>query len=245
MLEGRGVFAVRIDHDDMALRCGFADPMQDERGRCRFARTGRTEQGEVLAEQLVDIEACANIARRKDGTHFDEGAPVAGEDIAQVVGGRREDHAAGYGIAGHAAAEPANAPGQLLFVAFAEKVDFRDDTAGPAAILPLVADSAEQPAVTSPQLDLAADLTGQRNRQIVIAGAVGKPRGIERDGRARTCHVEHHADGLGRVAGGRSGLLFAIRGRSNCLPKLLPPQISHAEFNAPWLVYCLSSHGQL
>src|SRR3546814_7558223 len=60
-LEGRRIFAVRVDHHDMTLRRELADLVEDQRRARRLARAGRTEQREMLAEHRVDIERAANI----------------------------------------------------------------------------------------------------------------------------------------------------------------------------------------
>ena len=80
MLEGRGVFAVRIDHDHMALRRRFADAVQDQCGGGLLARARRTQQREVRAQQRVDIEPGADVARGKHRAHFDIGASIAREN---------------------------------------------------------------------------------------------------------------------------------------------------------------------
>ena len=189
----------------------------------------------MLAQQLVDIEPGANVARGKDGADLDEGAPVAREDMLQVVAGCGEDHAAGHRIAGDAAPEPANAAGQLLLRTFAEEVDFGDNSAGSTPILPLVANIGEQPVVARADLYLAADLPCQGNRAVFIRGAVAKAFGIERDGRAGTHDIEDHADRLRSI--GRSVRcigLVAMRPRL-CRrgSEILPCNIGHARACRP------------
>src|SRR3546814_9687866 len=44
VLEGGGIFAVRVKHHDVAFGRHFADPVKDQRGRGRFAGAGRPEQ---------------------------------------------------------------------------------------------------------------------------------------------------------------------------------------------------------
>jgi hypothetical protein len=57
----RKIFAVRVDHHDMAFGRHVADAVQDQRGGGRFAGAGRSQQREMLAQQRVDIEAGADI----------------------------------------------------------------------------------------------------------------------------------------------------------------------------------------
>ena len=92
-----------------------------------------------------------------------------------------------------------DATGQLLFPAFAEEVDVGDDPALGAAVLALVAHAGEQPAVADADLDLAADLSGERDRGIGILHALGDALKVERDLRARARDFQHHANREARI----------------------------------------------
>ncbi len=159
--ERRGIFAVRVDHDDMTLWRGLADTVEDQRGAGRLAGAGRAEQREVLAEHGVDIEPGADVVGRVDRTELDRAAPVAGIDLAQV--GRRGgiDQRAGDRIAGDTALEAVQPSGQPLLVTFAEEVDRGEDAARGLRILLLVAQRRQQPAAPDLDLDLAANLSGE------------------------------------------------------------------------------------
>src|SRR5690606_29454735 len=121
--ERGGIFAVRIDHHDVALRRGLADAVEDQGGAGRLASAGRAEQREVLAEHRIDVEAGADIAGGIDGPDLDRGAAVGSVDLLQIGGGRGEDQRAGDRVAGDAAAEAVDLAGELLFVPLTEEVD--------------------------------------------------------------------------------------------------------------------------
>ena len=90
--------------------------------------------------------------------------------------------------------------GQLLFHPLAHEIDVGDDrVAGPAAILLLVADGRQKPAIARADLDLAADLAGKGDRGIGIVHALVQPLEIQRHLRARTGDIQHHANGLART----------------------------------------------
>ena len=173
-LERRRIFAVRVDHQDVPVGRGLADAVQDQRRAGRLAGTGRAEQREVLAKHGVDIEPGADVLGGIDGADLDVRASVAGVDLLQIGGGRRIDQRARHRVARDAAAETVDAAGQLLLVAFAEEIDVGEHPAT-AAVLLLVADAGEQPRVADTDLDLAADLPGQRDRRVVIVHAFVEP----------------------------------------------------------------------
>ncbi len=128
-LERGGIFAVRVDHHDMALRCELADAMKDQGRAGRLAGAGRSEQREMLAQHRIDIERGADVPGRIDIADFDVRAIVGGVDLAQVRGRYGKDPGAGWGVAGDATAEAIELAGQLLLDALAEKVDLGDDPA--------------------------------------------------------------------------------------------------------------------
>lgn len=128
--EGRGIFAVRVDHHDMPLRREVADPMQDQRGGGRLARAGRADEREMLAEHRIDIQRGGNVGGRIDGADRDIRAVLGGIDLAQVARRDREHLAARHGIARHPAAESVQRAGRPVLVPLAKEIDLaRDDAA--------------------------------------------------------------------------------------------------------------------
>src|SRR3546814_18676318 len=83
-LEGRRIFAVRVDHHDMTLRRDLADLVEDQRRARRLTRAGRAGQRAMLAEHRVDIERAANILRRIDGADLDQRALLPGITLLEV-----------------------------------------------------------------------------------------------------------------------------------------------------------------
>jgi hypothetical protein len=98
-LEGRRIFAVRIDHHDMAFRGHLADAVHDESGGGGLAGAGGAEKREMLAEHGVDIERAAHILGGIDGTDLDMRAVVGREHLLEIGSGHREDADARHGIA--------------------------------------------------------------------------------------------------------------------------------------------------
>src|SRR3546814_219712 len=113
--------------DLMTLRRELADLVEDQRRARRLARAGRTEQREMLAEHRVDIERAANILGWIDRPDLDMRALVGGINLLEVGAGRGEHLTARDRVARHAAAEIMDAAGDLFLIAFAEKVDRRDN----------------------------------------------------------------------------------------------------------------------
>ncbi len=50
------IFVVRIEQHEMRSRIFLEDCAQNQRGRARFTSAGRTQNGKVLAEQIVDLD---------------------------------------------------------------------------------------------------------------------------------------------------------------------------------------------
>jgi hypothetical protein len=195
-LERGGIFAVRIDHDDMALGRRLADAVQDQRGTGRLAGTSRAEQREVLAKERVDVDAGADIASRENGADLNGGTAIARIDLAKIVRRRGIDQRARNRIAGDAAAEAVDAAGQAFFIAFAKKVDLGRDAARAFRILLLRADRCQKPATTDANLDLATHLSGERDRGIKILRTFVQAAKIKRDGRAGTGNFLNDANGF-------------------------------------------------
>src|SRR5690606_35487386 len=155
------------------------------------------------SEHRVDVETGADVAGRIDGAALDGAASVGGVDVPEVLDRRRKDQCARDRVAGDAAAEAVDLAGQLLFLALAHEVDVGEDAAVGTVILSLVAHAGEQPAVGRLDLDLTADLAGERNRRIVVVHALVEPLQVERDLRAGAGDLEHDADRLEGVVGPR------------------------------------------
>src|SRR5690606_26153674 len=101
---------------------------------------------------------------------------------------------------------------QLFLIAFPEEVDIRHDAAL-AAVLPLVADAGQQPAILRPDLDLRSHLTGKGDRRILVLRAFVETLEIERHLRTRTGNFENDADGLRRIVTWRGILRYLVRCR--------------------------------
>ena len=198
-LERGGIFAVRIDHHDMALRAELADLVEDQRGAGRLAGTGRAEQREMLAEHRIDIQRRADVPGRIDRADLDTGAVVRGVDLLEVGGRDREHRAARRRIARHAAAKLVELAGQFLFVALAEEID----GGGDPVVLPVDelqgADIGDQPGAADPHLDLTADRAGTRDDRIGVSHRRVQRQRVEHHHAARTRDLVHHADAGERV----------------------------------------------
>ena len=152
----------------------------------------------MLAEHGVDIEAGANVLGRINPADRDRAAAIAGVNLFEVGGTGRIHHCAGNRVTRHTAAEAVEAAGQLFFNAFTEEVDVGEDTARLAVLL-LIADAGEQPIVANADLDLRTDLSGHRNRRIIVLGAFAKALEINRNLRTCARNFEHDADWLRAV----------------------------------------------
>src|SRR5687767_14117950 len=121
-LERGGIFAVRVDHDDVALGRQLRNAVEDQGDGGRFTGTGAAQHGEMLRQHRVDVQGAADVVGRIDGADLDMGAVVGGEHRPKIVGGDRMDFAAGDRELGDAAAEVAELAGRIA-VAFAQEVD--------------------------------------------------------------------------------------------------------------------------
>ena len=81
-----------------------------------------------------------------------------------------------------------------MLLALAEEVDLGRDHAGLAVAQLEGADVGEQPAVAGLELDMAADLAGQSDARIGIAGDVGDPGGFELDPAAAAADLDDPPD---------------------------------------------------
>ena len=148
----------------------------------------------MLAEQGVDIEGAADVLGRIDGADLDMGALVGGEHLPHVLAGDREDLGARRRVAGDSAAEVDQLAGLLVLLAFAEEVDVGGDHSGLAVAQREAADVGEKPAIARLELDVAADLAGQGDARIGIAGDLGDPGRLELDPAAAAADLDDLAD---------------------------------------------------
>jgi hypothetical protein len=193
------IFAMRIDHHDMAIGRHLADAVQDQRGAGRLTGAGRSQQREVLAQQRVDVDTRADVARGEHGADDDAGPAIAGIDLPQVCAGRRIDQRARHRKARHATPEAVKPPGQAFLVAFAQEIDLRDHAAFERRILPLVAHRGQKPRIAHADLHRTADLARKRDGSVVIAHAFLQPRQIDADHATRPRDIGDEADRLARI----------------------------------------------
>ena len=172
-LERCRIFAVRIDHDDVALRRELAYFMKDQRGTRRFAGTGRSEQGKMLAEHCIDKQGSPDILGGINIADLDMRAVISGIHLFHVGRGYRESLRAGRRITRNAAAEIIDFAGQPFFIAFAEEIDKPDRGAIAIAVRAQRPEVGHQPGRAHLDLDLAANLPAHRKAGV---GCVGKRR---------------------------------------------------------------------
>ena len=235
LAERGGIFAVRVDHQDVTLGCGLADAVQDQRGAGRLAGTGRTEQREVLAQHRIDIEPGADVAGREYLADGDRGAPVAGVDLFKIAGGGRINQRARHRIAGDTAAEAVDAARQLLLAAFAEEVDMGHDPAIGAAVLALIAHRGEQPGIADADLDLAADLSGQRHGRIFVLHTFIDALHIQSNLRTGARNFQHHADRQARIvvhaSAGSEDIVLRTQRHADKAFEILTADVGHARLS--------------
>ena len=203
--ERRGIFAVGIDHHDMALRRQRADAVQDQRGGGGLAGTRRPDQCEMLAQHRIDIQRGGHVVGGIDRSYADMGTILRGVDPVQVGGGDRKHIASGHRIARHAAAEAGQRAIGIL-VAFTQEVDVGgDQCAALRTVQRQRADIGDQPACPHPHLYLAANLTRCRSHRIGVRRQSFQQGAVEQDAAARSRYGQHIAD-RGRTGIGGEGL---------------------------------------
>ena len=225
--EGGAIFAVRIDHQHMALRRQFADAVEDQRGAGRFAGAGRTHEREMLAEHRVDVERGAHVAGRIDGADLDMRAVAGRIDLLKVGGGDRKDLAPRNRIARHAAAEAVQTAGQLLLHAFAEEVDFGRDPVARSVAQRQAADVGDQPRLADAHLDLGADLARAGGHRIGSLRGQGQRIAVEQHAAAA---ARDRQDATDRCAGQADRFLHVRRAQRRTLRKRTRPRhiVHHA-----------------
>ena len=147
-LERRRIFAVRIDHHDMALGRELRDAVEDQRDRGRLAGAGRSRGSRNASTASGRRRACRGCRRSDRRCRSRRAALSSAAKMARmssVVTG--QDLAARDRVAGDAAAEAEQAAVGVL-AAFAEEVDIGDDRAVVAGAQR--ADVGDQPARCRP-----------------------------------------------------------------------------------------------
>lgn len=193
--EGGRIFAVRVDHHDMAARCQFADAVEDQRGRGRLARAGRADQREMPAEQRIDCERRGYAARRIDGADPDAGAGRAIMDGSQFGIGDRMHRRAGQRIGGHTAPKAVERAGFRLAQAFADQLDlglYRGRVA--RRVERQGTDRADDPAIRAPDLHWHRHLPRRRQHRIVLTGERRHRLAVEDDAPRRAAHRQQPPD---------------------------------------------------
>src|SRR5207342_265003 len=81
------IFAVRVDHHDVTLRAQLRNTMQNERYAGRLTGSGRSQDGEMLAQHRVDIKRTANVVGGIDSSDLDMRLIAGCKDRAHVLRG--------------------------------------------------------------------------------------------------------------------------------------------------------------
>ena len=105
LLEGSGIFAVRVDQHHMAVRSCFEDLVQECRDGGGLADAGRAQHREVLAKQCIEIERRLDVGRGMDIAERDGGGVLEVEHLGPVGRRGRVDPVARERILGDATAE--------------------------------------------------------------------------------------------------------------------------------------------
>ena len=124
-LERLRIFAVDIEQQDMGLRVLLENAPQDQRHRAGFAGAGGAEHGEMLAEQLVDLDHRRDRGVLLDMADADGGVGVAGIGLGELVLAGPEHDIAERGIGRDAAPEAFGRP-VLVLRQFADELDLDD-----------------------------------------------------------------------------------------------------------------------
>ena len=103
--EALTVFVVRVDQEDAEVRLLLQDLGQDERDRRRLADAGGAEDGEMLAQQLLEIDVGGDCRIEPQTPDLDGLAMLDAVDDGDVAGAKARDEVADRRIARHAALE--------------------------------------------------------------------------------------------------------------------------------------------
>src|SRR3546814_7237343 len=117
------------------------------------------------SSDVCSSDLAANILGWIDRPDLDMRALVGGINLLEVGAGRGEHLTARDRVARHAAAEIMDAAGDLFLIAFAEKVDRRDNQHLAARDQMLVADARDQQDIADAHLDLHTELHRHRSEE--------------------------------------------------------------------------------
>ena len=173
--EGMAVFVVRVDQEDAQVRPHLQDLAQDDGNAARLADARAAEQGEVLAQHVVDLDAGADgavllqlpdVDRVGAGRVVDPPQPVASEQI---------DLVADDGIFGDAALKANGAA--LALLELAEQVDAGGqwDASLACRLLPPVSTSVITPTTEDRMVRIARNLPTVMRLSIGQLGAHRAP----------------------------------------------------------------------
>src|SRR5438105_2638611 len=104
-LERLGIFAVNVEQENMRLRVHFENAAENERHRTGLAGSRGAEDGEVLAEQLIDLHHRRDRGILLNVADADGALGVAGIGLGKLFVAGAEHHVAERGIARNAAVE--------------------------------------------------------------------------------------------------------------------------------------------
>lgn len=194
LAETVGVFVVRIDEEDAEVGLLLQDLLQDQGDAGRFADAGRAEDGEVLTQELVEIDIGRNLGVERQPADLDRLALGDAVDDAEVIAAEQRELVADGRVVGHAALEIRS--GGAVLLDLAEEVDVSDKATditanGIGTRSGQLGDDADNPGGGRPDGDHPAD--GHPLLGIVLVALV-EPRGRLRAG--------HRNDGT-EIAHGR------------------------------------------
>src|SRR5262249_53563803 len=115
--EAAAIFVVRIDQKNAQIRLLRQDLLQDEGDAGRLADAGRAEDGEVLAEELLEIDVGGDGVVELQPADLDGLAVADVVDEAKLGAGERRHAVADRGIFGDAAIEESLLGGGVLDLA--------------------------------------------------------------------------------------------------------------------------------
>ena len=186
--EGRCIFIVRVEQDDMGKGVGGDDRAQDQRDGAGFARSGGAEHGEMLGQQLVRQDVGGAIAIVIERTDADADRLRLDIDRREIRLARRHQRRAGNRVLRHAAAEAARAV--RIAADLAQEIG-GEGAARRLARLPFEgADCADHVEPCRRHLDQAADADGAGERvEIELDGGGHRRAGDGHDVAERRVHV--------------------------------------------------------
>ena len=181
---------MRIDQENAQVRAGVENLLQDDGDAARLADAGGAENGEVAADQIVDIDVNANIRVLLQVADMGVVGIGGAIDQAQFALAEHRSAVADVGIFGDAALKTRCAARARQ--KFADQIKMRDFAERLAAtghlrrLLADIGDQADDNRLGGGQAHEAAD-----RRRLAGSGARGKI-----DGRLRTVHRDNATDRL-------------------------------------------------